>query len=212
MNNIINEEYIKSQAFTYEDILEGYKRSLKILKRINKKDYENIVKLINKTYKNNPEKFKQFVQDVKLKAKGELVNLNKYNFLEDMNINIFSCIFGLNLADLSASTPYSIDVSSLNGSLVFPFSDITYTLYPLLDYKNIKEGFASGLAIVDKTKTTTFLGKEKTSTTTYAIYKNNNKFYVKKVSGYNQKNKKLNTSKITKDTINLSKEVLDIVK
>lgn len=199
---LIGDKILKNQyGYTFEDLMEGYDRSLRLIKKIDWQAYNKIIKIINYYQTEYPEKFDEFLKNLKehfldddnMDKYINLTNARLFNGGKDTNVNMFT---QHKLGLVEASSWDMLEVSQIT---VFPFEicekEATYTIAPIFhDYKNIEIGFEKGIPFYEKNIEHDLVGGIGTEKEfEYVLYKDNNDFKIRRTDLKDRRNeKKLN--------------------
>lgn len=150
---IITNEILKNKyGYTFEDLLQGYQRSLKLIKKVDRPAYNKIVKIFKYYQATQPDKFNQMLEALKEHFLDE--ENNKHKLLEccdlrlctEINPKTINLLFGYNDWTIDPCSWSLLDVSNITA---YPFEvgekDMEYGISPIFhDYKNMASGIKNG--------------------------------------------------------------------
>jgi len=198
---LIADKIFKNQyGYTFNDLLEGYDRSLRLIKKIDRPAFNKIIKIIVYYQTEHSDKFDKFLEALKDHF------LDDENFDKAINLTTARLVNGGKVTKVNLFTQHKLglieasvwDMLDISQITVFPFEiaekEATYTIAPIFqDYKNISSGINEGIPFYTKNVEREIMQNFSTEKEyEYVLYKDENgSFKVQRVD--------LNDKKVTKN-------------
>lgn len=157
MGLIVDEVFKNQYGYTFDDLIDGYKRSLKLIKKIDRNAYNKIMEIAKFYQATQPDKYNQ------------LANALKEHFLDDdiieKGVNLWESrlhteIDARKLKLLTSSSVSSIEIDSwdmleVSQTTAYPLQlgerATSYTIAPIFyDYKSMEAGYNNGVPFFEK--------------------------------------------------------------